>query len=126
MDASPADTATVCGGDTALDNNDLIVRLAAGDLRGHVAAATDRTPSAAPLELGAPEAGRIPVYLRAPGPLAAFSFALGAGEGPLHFVPAPGFTPSLLEEALPGVLAVAWLEGLQVPAGQLSASVTKH
>ena len=77
------------------------------------------------LELGgalASENGtfRIPVYLRAGRrvALAGLSFSLGlAGGGPLRFVAVEGRAPSLLDDGVPGVLALAWLNGFTTTAG---------
>jgi hypothetical protein len=51
--------------------------------------------------------------------LAGLSFALGTGDAPgaarLRFVPADGVpAPSLVDDQLPGVLALAWLDGLRL------------
>jgi len=79
------------------------------------------------LEFGEAEAGaggalRIPVYLRAREnlALAGLSFGLGfAGHSSLlHFVPASGLPPTLVDDAMPATLSVAWLEGLSVAAGE--------
>jgi hypothetical protein len=54
--------------------------------------------------------------------LAGFSFAAGLAErGPaasLRFVAADAGSPSLIDGDLPGVVAVAWLDGLRLPAGR--------
>jgi hypothetical protein len=89
---------------------------------------------AAGLELGAAvkdELGRlrIPLYLvgRSEAVLAGLGFAVGLeGEdrarpiqARLRFVPNDAFQrPSLVDDGLPGVLALAWLEGFRVAAGQ--------
>jgi hypothetical protein len=81
------------------------------------------------LELGTvqgAEAGAqvVPVYLRGRQDvnLAGLAFAVGLeGEGRvrLRFVPNDAFqAPSLVDDGLPGVLALAWLEGLRIAAGQ--------
>jgi sugar lactone lactonase YvrE len=80
------------------------------------------------LELGTPqptEGGvRVGVYLHAAPELnlAGFSFAAGLAErGPaasLRFVAADAGSPSLIDGDLPGVVAVAWLDGLRLPAGR--------
>jgi hypothetical protein len=86
------------------------------------------------LELGAAvkdELGRvrIPLYLVARGEatLAGVGFAVGLeGESRvrpirarLRFVPNDAFQPpSLVDDDLPGVLALAWLEGFRIAAGQ--------
>jgi hypothetical protein len=84
---------------------------------------------AAGLELGAAEAGeggqvRIPLYLVARGEatLAGVAFAVeleGAARVPLSFVANDAFQrPSLVDDGLPGVLALAWLEGFRIAPGQ--------
>jgi len=80
------------------------------------------------LQLGTPqptEGGiRVGVYLHAAPELnlAGFSFAAGLAErGPaasLRFVAADAGSPSLIDGDLPGVVAVAWLDGLRLPAGR--------
>src|SRR5207247_822693 len=50
-----------------------------------------------------------------------FSFSIGLPEGSagwLRFVAAEDRTPSLVDQELPGVVAVAWLDGLTVAAGE--------
>jgi hypothetical protein len=89
---------------------------------------------AARVELGAAvedELGRvrIPLYLvgRSEAVLAGLGFAVGLeGEdrarpiqARLRFVPNDAFqAPSLVDDGLPGVLALAWLEGFRIAAGQ--------
>ena len=75
------------------------------------------------LVLGAPEKiGRlewIPIYLEARRDLVrvALTFALGDGRSPLHFVAAGG-QPSLAHDGQAGVVALAWLDGMTVRAGE--------
>jgi hypothetical protein len=85
-------------------------------------------PAQGYLELGAAQPAaddnlRVAVYLRAARELllAGFGFALQIeGEGPkpaLRFI--PGSQPATLaDSALPGILALAWLDGLWVKAGE--------
>jgi len=81
---------------------------------------------AARLGLGLPQAAegggaRVPVYLEAARDLelAGLSWAVGtAGGAVLQFVAGEAKPPTLVDPDVPGVLAVAWLEGLQVAAGQ--------
>jgi photosystem II stability/assembly factor-like uncharacterized protein len=65
---------------------------------------------------------RVPVFLRAGGEasFAGLSMAFGmVGGVRLRFLPAEGVpAPSLVDDELPGVLALAWLEGLQMPASR--------
>jgi len=78
------------------------------------------------LQFGSPmtaEGGavRVPVYLQAARDLelAGLSVAFSAlGSGSLRFVNGETKAPTLVDAELPGVLAVAWLEGLQMAAGQ--------
>jgi hypothetical protein len=145
MDAYPVD-GSGRGGDGMLDNLDLIAtlrRVTNADLsrprrqtRGLICSAeappSQPVPMALPaelatagnLEFGPPEPAGIPVYLRAGRELnlSALSFSLGwtgaAARGKLRFVAAGIGAPSLLDEALAGTLAMAWLDGMQLGAGQ--------
>jgi hypothetical protein len=145
MDAHPVD-GSGRGGDGLLDNLDLIAtlrRVTNADLsrprrqtRGLICSAeappSQPVPMALPaelatagnLEFGPPEPAGIPVYLRAGRELnlSALSFSLGwtgaAARGKLRFVAAGIGAPSLLDEALAGTLAMAWLDGMQLGAGQ--------
>jgi hypothetical protein len=60
------------------------------------------------------------VYLEARNDLVrvAVTFALGDRRSPLRFVPTAETPPSLAESGQPGVIAVAWLNGLSVRAGE--------
>jgi hypothetical protein len=138
MDAYPADTVTTRGGDAALNNLDLIVTL-----RRVVSVDTSRptrgprglacpvaTPSlvardeetAAALEFGEAQDGRVPVYLHLRSErglvLAALSVGLGGADGKLRFTPAQGFDPTLADSGVAGALALAWLDGFTAPAGR--------
>lgn len=144
MDTFPADTATTRGGDGAIGLNDLILELlrqtgAQGYTilpvrppRGEVCtgSATKANARRAPLEVRAtlvlgPAEGagtsqeRVPVYLRAGRDLAqaGIAFSAGGGEAPLHFQPAPGMTPSIMYDSQPGLVAVAFLAGLDARGG---------
>jgi hypothetical protein len=77
------------------------------------------------LVLGNPEragAGteRVPVYLEASRDLVrvAVTFALGDQQSQLRFVPTAETPASLAQDSQTGVVAVAWLSGVSVPAGQ--------
>ena len=80
------------------------------------------------LQLGSPEpveggGVRIPVYLEAARDLelAGLSFSIGMTglqPGTWNLKPGTAPPPTLVDADVPGVLAVAWLEGLQVAAGQ--------
>jgi hypothetical protein len=63
---------------------------------------------------------RVPVYLRAGRDLVrvAVTFGLGDQQSRLRFEAVPGLAPSLVEDGQSGVVAAAWLEGLNVSAGQ--------
>ena len=143
MDAYPVD-GSGRGGDGMLDNLDLIAtlrRVTNADLsrprrqtRGLICSAeappSRPVPMALPaesaavgnLEFGPPAPAGIPVYLRAGRELnlSALSFSLGwaGARGKLRFVAADVGAPSLLDDALAGTLAMAWLEGMQLAAGQ--------
>ena len=89
-----------------------------------------RTPSKPPAEirgtlvLGSPEKSptqeRVPVYLQAGRDLVrtAVTFGLGDQQSPLHFVNAAPAAPSLMQDSQPGAVALAWLDGLSVGAGE--------
>jgi hypothetical protein len=77
------------------------------------------------LLLGNPERSgaaqeRVPVYLEAGRDLVrvAVTFALGDQRSQLRFVTAPDTPPSLAQDSQLGVVAVAWLEGVTVRAGE--------
>jgi hypothetical protein len=85
-------------------------------------------PADAVLELGAPDGAegrpaRVPVYLRAVGNVdfGALSLALGVaggGQVALRFVVGELGAPTLVDDRLPGSLALAWLGAVQAAAGQ--------
>jgi len=91
-----------------------------------VAQAMPSGEPAARLELGAPQAAeggavRIPVYFEAARDLelAGLSWSLGTvGGAVLRFVAGEAKPPTLVDADVPGVISIAWLEGLQVAAGQ--------
>lgn len=129
MDAFPTDTLTVRGGDGSLDNFDLIAtlrRVTSLDLT--LPLRTSRGlpcpdaplevpgPIAGTLEFGQARGGRIPVYLRGGAEVSSLSFGLGSGRTALRFIAAEGLPPQLVDSALPGKLAVSWLESLRFPA----------
>ena len=77
------------------------------------------------LVLGNPERSgaaeeRVPVYLEAGRDLVrvAVTFALGDQRSQLRFVTTPDTPPSLAQDSQLGVVAVAWLEGVTVRAGE--------
>jgi hypothetical protein len=77
------------------------------------------------LTLGSPERiganqERVPVYLEARQSLVrvAVTLALGDQRSPLRFVATAGEPPSLANDSQAGVVAVAWLNGLSVQAGE--------
>lgn len=63
---------------------------------------------------------RVPVYLQAGRNLTrtAVAFSLGDQQSQLQFEAAPGVAPSLSYNSQPGFVAVAWLKGLDVRAGE--------
>ena len=63
---------------------------------------------------------RVPVYLRGSRDLARTALAIGLGDqkSQLQFQAASGLAPSLKEEGQVGAIAAAWLQGLNVRAGQ--------
>lgn len=63
---------------------------------------------------------RVPVYLQAGRDLVrvAVTFGLGDQQSQLRFEAAPGLAPSLVQDSQTGVVAAAWVEGLNVGAGQ--------
>jgi hypothetical protein len=69
----------------------------------------------------ATDGARVPVYLRANQELnlSALSFAMGieGSAATLHFAPVDAVAPTLLDNALPGVLAMAWFNKLLVASG---------
>jgi hypothetical protein len=68
-----------------------------------------------------PDGGeRIAVYLAASRNLDRLAVTLGLGDGgsQLRFEAAPDLRPSISEDGQPGVVAVAWLDGLSVRAGE--------
>ncbi len=124
------------GGDGALDNFDLIQALRRVTLldatrpqrasRGlacpaaQVAAARRHVPG---LEIGSGER-RVPVYYTAPAEIdlhgLSFSIGLPAFERDerLRFVPGELGPPTLQDDAVPGLIAVAWLGDLHVAGGR--------
>ena len=64
---------------------------------------------------------RIPIYIEARQDLVriAITFALGDRQTQLSFTPAPETPPSLVQDSQLGVVVVAWLNGISLPAGQL-------
>jgi hypothetical protein len=139
IDSSPVDGASR-GGDGKLDNLDLIVtlrRVTGADTsrprrasRGLVCsvgiprglapmAARPQDAAGGMLEFGPPEAGRVPVYLRAVSALklSALSFSAGVAQRRLRFVAGEAGPPSLVDQALEGLVAVAWLDGFDLAAG---------
>ena len=65
----------------------------------------------------------MPVYLRADTELALMGLSLGLGVGeragqPLQFARGEAPLPTLVDSGVPGTLALAWLDGLDVAAGE--------
>ena len=63
---------------------------------------------------------RVPVYLQGGRDLArvAVTFGLGDLQSQLRFEAASDMVPTLMQDSQPGVVVAAWLEGLNVRAGQ--------
>jgi len=144
MDAAPADTATVRGGDGLIKLADLIiilqratnapgftiwpVRTSRNEVctssASHTAMVVRPAEIQGTIVLGAPEGAgtgqdRVPVYVQGGRDLAqlAVGFSVGDEQSQLRFVSADT-APSLLQEAQVGVISAAWLGGLNVRAGQ--------
>jgi len=137
MDLFPADT-NARGGDGVINTLDLLAllrKVANTDTTRPVRASRGLScssmvpaavaPAAVEAEIRNPEGlleavaegARTSIYLRANSGLSliGLSFSLGA-EGSIHFMPG-GLAPSLTDTELPGIVAVAWLEGLDLKAG---------
>ena len=134
MDLYPVDTAGTRGGDGALDIRDLVrelFRVNNIDLdrpqrvtRGLVCSGVREKQGTVGgaegyLLLGNPEPAGVPVYIVAQRELTriALTLALGDGRSQLRFIPA-AHGPTLAIDRQAGVLAVAWLDGITVTAGQ--------
>lgn len=135
MDLYPVDTASQRGGDGAIDILDLLTmlrRVTNADPSRPMRTSPPPCPSTtvptttrlhtsepdAVLDL-APEGQRVAIYLRASKSLsiAGPAFSLEAGKAQIHFVPADGLGPSLIDTAIPSRLALAWLNGIEAKAG---------
>ena len=142
MDSYPLDTNIKRGGDGMLNTLDLVetlkritnidttrpIRVQRGlpCLSPAIPDAVRRGPATGFMWFGdvqpaAESVVRAPVYLRVESglDLAGLSFAVGLqGQGnSLQFVPAGVGAPSLIDTGVPGALAVAWLDTLQIPRG---------
>ncbi len=136
MDAFPVDTPTQRGGDGLLNTLDLIetlrratnidisrpTRVSRGlcSVSPQAVTAQKSVDYAGVVIVGPGQNGQRPVYLQADLdlPLAGFSLGLSVGQTTLPFAPASRLTPSLTDSPSPGVLAAAWLDGLNLTAGQ--------
>jgi hypothetical protein len=147
MDTYPVDTPTARGGDGILNIQDLIrelfratgldsarpVRASLGGCATSESLVAEgktrrvRVPASIPVDgtlvLGEPQNSgvaeeRVPVYLEARRDLlrVAVTVGLGDGQSPLYFE-AADTPPSLSQEGQPGAVALAWLQGITVPAG---------
>jgi hypothetical protein len=133
IDAYPPDTGNTRGGDGAINTLDLLAilrKVTNVDPTRPVRASRGRVcTSAAPIsarpESRNPEAvleaitegTRTAIYLRATSGLSLIGLSFSVGtEGAVRFTPA-ALVPSLTDTELPGILAVAWLEGLDLKAG---------
>ncbi len=92
--------------------------------RSSAPAPRSQAPVQGALVLGTPEQStsaeeHIPVYLEAGRDLVrvAVTFALGDQRSQLSFVSTAQTPPSLVQDSQLGVVAVAWLNGVSVPAG---------
>jgi hypothetical protein len=149
MDSYPLDTSNTRGGNGVVDNLDLIETLArvtnidasrpTRGTRGQTCTATEvnaasagvaarRTPegpTVAWLEMGpARDDGSVPVYLTndATLPLLGLSFSVSVDDPnrpTLTFVAADGFSPTLTDNGVAGVLAVSWLKGIYATPGRI-------
>lgn len=141
MDSAPADTASQRGGNGALDTLDLmrtLRRVTGVDTsrpsrtpRGHTCpagatpAASVVTPSASgTVRIGQPieEARklRLPLYVSSETGLDLMGLSLAAGighDGALRFTPGDAAAPDILDEELPGTVAMSWLNGISLQAG---------
>jgi hypothetical protein len=85
---------------------------------------TPDSPTAAWLEMGPARGdGSVPIYLSndATLPLLGLSFSVGADDPSkptLTFVAADGFNPTLTDNGVAGLLAVAWLKGIYATPGR--------
>jgi hypothetical protein len=146
MDSYPKDTGTTRGGNGVVDNLDLIETLArvtnidtsqplrgtrgltCPDINGQAAPArkTPEGPTVAWLEKGSVrEDGRIPIYLSNDSSvsLVGLSFLVSVTDpkekSTLTFVPAEGFNPTLTDNGVDGMLAIAWLNGMYATPGRI-------
>ncbi len=133
MDSFPVDGASR-GGDGALNNFDLIQTLrrvtSLDTTRPHRTARGLPCPDAAPLSVARPSAPnnittgtrsrRVPIYFTPSSDevLHGLSFSAGSGAERLRFVPGDLGAPTLLDTALPGKMAAAWLDDLKVTKGR--------
>jgi len=146
MDAYPTDAEVLRGGDAILDNLDLVAslrrvtnadtsrptRTSLGCLTRAPGMAAMRRPSLGQagnlrLDFGEAraEAGRalVPVYLTAAARLDLMGLSLalglpGGGGAPLVWLAGEAGAPTLTDNGLPGTLALSWLGGLRLQAGQ--------
>jgi uncharacterized repeat protein (TIGR01451 family) len=147
MDAYPTDTEVLRGGDAVLDNLDLVAslrRVTGPDPSRPTRASRNLCATRAPgvvamrrpalgqagnlrLEFGEAraEAGRalVPVYLTAAARLELMGLSLalglpGGGGAPLAWLAGEAGAPTLTDNGLPGTLALSWLGGLRLQAGQ--------
>jgi hypothetical protein len=148
MDSYPADTATTRGGDGKLNVLDVVQTLfrsvnldkttpertslggvcatsqkTQSNLRTDLSIARPPVENYGTLQFGPPEpAGggqRVPVSLLVTRDVPRMALTLGVGDqqSQLHFVSA-GVAPSLAQDSQVGVLALGWLDGLNVRAGE--------
>jgi len=148
MDSAPADTATTRGGDGLINVLDVVQTLfrsvnldkttperasrggvcaanqTKSNLRTELSLARPRVENYGTLQFGPaePAAGggqRVPVSLLVTRdvPRVAITIGVGDQQSQLHFVSA-GVAPSLSQDSQVGVLALGWLDGLNVRAGE--------
>jgi hypothetical protein len=142
MDSYPPDGATTRGGDGVLNTLDLITtlrRVTSIDTSrprrlprttcssASTPAAERRRARAGSLQIGNPlqtaSGWSVPVYIQASSAttLQGLAFAivsLGGGVPGLSWQPGSVGSPSLMDRGVPGSIALAWLQDLNLPAGQ--------
>lgn len=147
MDSAPADTATTRGGDGLINVLDVVETLfrsvsldkttpertslggvcatqMKSNLRTDLSDARPRVENYGTLRFGPAEPAanggqRVPVSLLVTRDVPRVAVALGVGDqqSQLHFVSA-GVAPSLVQDSQVGVLALGWLDGLSIRAGE--------
>jgi hypothetical protein len=135
MDVYPVDVGGTRGGDGVLNTLDILAllrRVTNVDMSRPTRTSPPPCPSLVSEQTRVPETGRpeglltlamegqrTAIYLRANVDLSlsGLSFALGSGKSRMRFTPASAHAPTLIDSALAGKLALAWLGGLEARAG---------